>query len=144
MSEQTLKAVGLKTTLPRVKILNILSRSEQRHLSAESIHESLLQDGIEMGFATVYRVLAQFEKAGLIKRHRFEGGHGVYELDEGAHHDHLICIYCGFVEEFLDPVIETRQIEVARHHNFKMADHQLTIYGTCQSCQQTVGNPPQK
>ena len=129
-----LKKAGLKVTTPRVKILEILEQAGQRHLSAEDVYKALSSAGEEVGLATVYRVLTQFENTGLVKRHNFEGGHSVFELDQGSHHDHLVCIKCGKVDEFVDDTIEMRQQAIASSHNFIMTDHSLTIYGVCEGC----------
>ncbi len=132
---QQLKNAGLKVTLPRMKVLQIFEQSDTRHLSAEDIYRALTELGEDVGLATVYRVLTQFEAAGLVHRHHFEGGHSVFELSEGEHHDHLICVNCRKVLEFVDDVIEARQEEIAKQANFKMTDHALTIYGWCGQCQ---------
>jgi len=134
LDQQQIKQAGLKITLPRVKILAILESSEQRHLSAEDIYKELLQRGEEIGLATVYRVLTQFEVAGLVCRHHFEGGQSVFELNRGAHHDHLICVQCGQVVEFFDEKIEARQRAIAKQHDFTIEDHALVIYGRCAQC----------
>jgi Fur family transcriptional regulator, ferric uptake regulator len=134
MDNQDIRKAGLKVTLPRVKILELLEGSAQRHVSAEDVYKMLLDNGEEIGLATVYRVLTQFEAAGLVTRHNFEGGHAVFELDRGGHHDHLVCVVCGKVEEFVDSTIEKRQREIAKEHGFEMVDHSLIIYGHC-------GNP---
>jgi len=131
MDNQEIRKVGLKVTLPRVKILELLENSDQRHVSAEDVYKLLLDKGEEIGLATVYRVLTQFEAAGLVTRHNFEGGHAVFELDRGEHHDHIVCVICGKVAEFMDKTIEERQREIAREHGFEMADHSLIIYGRC-------------
>ena len=131
---QELRRVGLKVTSPRVKILNILENGEKQHLSAEDVYRLLMESGNDVGLATVYRVLTQFVSAGLIKRHNFEGGHSVFELDDGKHHDHLVCVNCGEVREFVDDEIEERQELIAKEAQFKMTDHNLTIYGVCQNC----------
>ncbi len=131
MDNQEIRKAGLKVTLPRVKILELLEGSDQRHVSAEDVYKMLLERGEEIGLATVYRVLTQFEAAGLVTRHNFEGGHAVFELDRGDHHDHIVCIVCGKVEEFMDKTIEERQRQIAREHGFEMADHSLIIYGRC-------------
>ncbi len=131
MDNQEIRKAGLKVTLPRVKILELLEGSDQRHVSAEDVYKMLLEKGEEIGLATVYRVLTQFEAAGLVTRHNFEGGHAVFELDRGDHHDHIICIVCGKVEEFMDKTIEERQRQIAKEHGFEMADHSLIIYGRC-------------
>ena len=130
-----LKNAGLKITMPRVKVLQILEQSADHHLSAESVYKALLDMGEDVGLATVYRVLTQFEAAGLVSRHNFEGGHSVFELTQGAHHDHLVCVKCGRVEEFIDDIIEERQRLIAQKAAFKMTDHALNIYGFCPRCQ---------
>lgn len=134
MSNEQLRQAGLKATLPRVKILQILEYSKNRHFSAEEISNALSKSGDEVGLATIYRVLTQFEAAGLVTRHNFEGGHFVFELDEGEHHDHLVCIKCGVVIEFVDNTIEERQHKIAAAKGFKMTDHSLNIYGICSNC----------
>lgn len=131
---QQLKEVGLKITLPRLKVLHILEQSKTRHLSAEAIYHALIEMGEEVSLATVYRVLSQFEAAGLVYRHHFEGDYSVFELNEGEHHDHLICIKCRKVLEFVDDIIETRQKIIAESEAFQMTSHTLTIYGWCKSC----------
>ena len=134
---QQLKDVGLKITLPRLKVLQIFEQSTAHHLSAEDVYKALADMGEEVGLATVYRVLTQFEAAGLITRHYFEGGHSVFELSEGEHHDHLVCVNCREVVEFVDEVIESRQAKIATRAGFKMTDHALTIYGLCAGCLRT-------
>lgn len=129
-----LKASGLKATLPRLKILEIFQNSEVRHLSAEDVYKILLKDNLDVGLATVYRVLTQFEQAGLLQRNHFETGKAVFELNEGSHHDHLVCLDCGLVEEFYDEEIEKRQKIVAKEHGFDIADHALALYGHCRDC----------
>lgn len=136
MENQQIKQAGLKVTLPRVKILKILETSDRRHLSAEDVYKELLANGEEIGLATVYRVLTQFEGAGLVCRQHFEGGQSVFELNRGGHHDHLVCIKCGKVVEFVDEVIEERQKRVASERGFKLADHSLVIYGSCNGCEE--------
>jgi len=131
---QELKDAGLKITLPRVKILQILESVDVHHVSAEDVYKKLLANGEEIGLATVYRVLTQFEQAGLIVRHNFEGGHSVFELSSEQHHDHIVCLRCGKVEEFNDSEIERRQEEVARGLGFELTDHQLNLYGLCPDC----------
>jgi Fur family ferric uptake transcriptional regulator len=131
---QELRKAGLKVTLPRVKILEMLEQSRTRHLSAEEVYKTLLDSGEDIGLATVYRVLTQFETAGLVKRHHFEGGHSVFELDDGAHHDHIVCVKCGRVDEFVDETIEQRQRQIAAQAGYNMTDHSLYIYGICQRC----------
>jgi Fur family ferric uptake transcriptional regulator len=132
---QDLKKAGLKVTLPRVRILHILETSDRRHLSAEDVYKALLDAGEDVGLATVYRVLTQFEGAGLVMRHHFEGGHSVFELNQGSHHDHIVCVRCGRVEEFVDDVIEARQLGIASRLGFTMTDHAMYIYGICSDCQ---------
>ena len=126
-----LKASGLKATLPRLKILEIFQNSEVRHLSAEDVYKILLSDNLDVGLATVYRVLTQFEQAGLLQRNHFETGKAVFELNEGTHHDHLVCLDCGMVEEFFDAEIESRQQDIAKERGFKLHEHALALYGTC-------------
>jgi Fur family ferric uptake transcriptional regulator len=139
MDNQDIRKAGLKVTLPRVKILELLEQSDQRHVSAEDVYKMLLDKGEEIGLATVYRVLTQFESAGLVTRHNFEGGHAVFELDRGGHHDHLVCVVCGKVEEFIDPTIEKRQREIAKKLGFEMVDHSLIIYGHCSNPKCRIG-----
>lgn len=126
-----LKASGLKATLPRLKILEIFQNSKERHLSAEDIYKILLNDNMDVGLATVYRVLTQFEQAEIIHRNHFETGKSVFELNEGSHHDHLVCLNCGKVEEFYDDEIEKRQQRIATERGFTIAEHSLAIYGNC-------------
>ena len=128
---QELKSSGLKATLPRIKILEVFQTSGLRHMSAEDVFKVLLNEGADVGLATVYRVLTQFEQAGILSRHHFETGKAVYELNEGQHHDHLVCLDCGLVEEFYDPEIEKRQREVAMKSGFQLQDHALSLYATC-------------
>lgn len=133
MSEvDELKKAGLKATLPRLKILSILEAVGDRHMTAEDVYKSLSDAGEEVGLATVYRVLTQFETAGLIIRHNFEGGRAVYELNPGSHHDHMVCMECGKVFEFYDDAIETRQKDIARKAGFEIEDHALYLYGVCE------------
>ncbi|NIR29313.1 MAG: ferric iron uptake transcriptional regulator [Gammaproteobacteria bacterium] len=134
METQNLKKAGLKVTLPRMRILEILEHAEPRHMSAEDVYKTLLESGEEIGLATVYRVLTQFETAGLVSRHRFEGGHSIFELNQGAHHDHILCVRCGRVDEFVDETIERRQRETAQRLGYEMTDHCLYIYGICAAC----------
>ncbi len=129
-----IRQAGLKVTLPRVKILQLLEASEKRHVSAEEVYRMLIENGEEIGLATVYRVLTQFEGAGLATRHHFEGGQSVFELNRGAHHDHLVCLKCGRVVEFVDELIESRQQSIAERHGFVIEDHALLIYGICPEC----------
>ncbi|WP_455206787.1 ferric iron uptake transcriptional regulator [Kaarinaea lacus] len=135
MGSEDLREAGLKATVPRVKILEIMERSSVRHLSAEDIYKALLDEGEDVGIATIYRVLTQFESAGLVTRHHFEGGISVFELDQGKHHDHILCLKCGKVEEFFDEIIEQRQKDIAAKAGFSMTDHSLNIYGICKDCQ---------
>jgi Fur family ferric uptake transcriptional regulator len=123
-----LRKAGLKITLPRLKILEILENASNRHLSAEDIYKDLLDSGEEIGLATVYRVLTQFEAAGLVTRHNFEGGHSVFELDDGEHHDHMVCVETGEVIEFTSDEIERLQHDVAEKHGFELIDHSLVLY----------------
>lgn len=140
MDNQDIRKAGLKVTLPRLKILEILEKADPHHMSAEDVYKTLLESGDDIGLATVYRVLTQFETAGLVKRHNFEGNHAVFEIAHGEHHDHLVCVKCGRVDEFIDEIIEKRQEEIARQSGFKITDHSLTIYGICKSCHpETVG-----
>ncbi len=126
-----LKTIGLKTTLPRLKILNLFEQSSVRHLSAEDVYKELIQEGDDIGLATVYRVLTQFEQAGLLERHHFESGKAVFELKSDGHHDHLVCLQCGRVEEFYDAEIEKRQLAVAKDRGFKLQEHSLSLYADC-------------
>lgn len=126
-----LKNMGLKATLPRLKILEIFQDGRQRHMSAEDVYKELLSENQDIGLATVYRVLTQFEQAGLLKRSNFEAGKSVFELNEGTHHDHLVCVQCGRVEEFYDEEIEKRQKEIARTRGFSLQEHALSLYGMC-------------
>lgn len=135
MESQDLRKAGLKVTLPRLKVLEILESSELRHMSAEDVYKALLDMGEEIGLATVYRVLTQFEGAGLVSRLSIDGGHAVFELENGSHHDHLLCVRCNRIEEFLDEVIEQRQKDIAAEKGFEMTDHSLYIYGICRLCQ---------
>ena len=123
-----LRKAGLTITLPRLKILEILENASNRHLSAEDIYKDLLDSGEEIGLATVYRVLTQFEAAGLVTRHNFEGGHSVFELDDGEHHDHMVCVETGEVVEFTSEEIERLQHEIAEKHGFELIDHSLVLY----------------
>jgi Fur family ferric uptake transcriptional regulator len=128
---QSLKESGLKATLPRRKILELFETSKVRHLSAEDVYKALIAEGIDVGLATVYRVLTQFEHAGLLSRQNFETGKAVFELNEGGHHDHLVCLQCGRVEEFYDADIEKRQTQVARQRGFQLRGHSLALYADC-------------
>ncbi len=129
MESADIKNAGLKVTLPRMKILELLESSEDRHLKAEDIYKMLLDSGEEIALATVYRVLTQFETAGLVTRHHFDGGHAVFEINDGEHHDHLVDISTGKVVEFYDEIIEQRQKEIAAKHNFKITEHTMILYG---------------
>ena len=131
METADLKKAGLKVTLPRMKILELLEASALRHQSAEDIYKALLDAGEEIGLATVYRVLTQFESAGLVNRHHFEGGQAVFELNQGGHHDHMVCLKCGKVVEFMDEVIEERQKKIAQDNGFEITDHSMILYGHC-------------
>jgi Fur family ferric uptake transcriptional regulator len=128
LQRQELRKAGLKVTLPRLKILEILENDGMRHLSAEDIYRELLNLGEDIGLATVYRVLTQFEAAGLVKRHNFEGGHSVFELDDGGHHDHMVCIESGDVVEFMNDEIERLQHDIAKSHNFELVGHNMVLY----------------
>lgn len=141
MTTQELKQAGLKITLPRIRVLDILQEHHDAHLSAEDVYKALLKSGEEVGLATVYRVLTQFESAGLVKRHNFDGGQAVFELDQGDHHDHIICIVCGKIEEFYDAAIEKSQQLVAEKFSYELADHSLVLYGKCRDCQHTSRRP---
>jgi Fur family ferric uptake transcriptional regulator len=138
LDNRDLKKAGLKATAPRIKILEILEKNKNAHVSAEDVYKTLLSMGEEVGLATVYRVLTQFEQAGLVTRHNFEGGHSLFELDQGEHHDHLLCVKCGRVDEFVDDTIEQRQRLVAEKAGYEMTDHSLVIYGICAECQKQV------
>jgi len=135
LESSELRKAGLKVTLPRMKILDILEQTSSRHQSAEDVYKALLETGEDIGLATVYRVLTQFEAAGLVKRHHFEGGHSVFELNEGGHHDHILCVKCGKVDEFTDETIEQRQKVIAAELGYELTDHCLYMYGICKSCQ---------
>ena len=134
MQNVDLKRAGLKATLPRLRILEILEGSTDLHVSAEDVYRALLSAGESIGLATVYRVLTQFEQAGLVIRHNFDGGSAVFELAAGEHHDHLVCVRCGRVTEFVDETIERRQRTIASNAGFAMTDHSLIIYGVCADC----------
>ena len=134
---QELRKVGLKVTLPRVKILQILENSENKHMSAEDVYKALIESDQDVGLATVYRVLTQFESAGLVMRHHFEGGHSVFELTSADHHDHMVCNQCGKVEEFFDSIIENQQDKIAEKYGFKITDHSMYLYGLCSGCQKS-------
>jgi Fur family ferric uptake transcriptional regulator len=134
-NSEDLKKTGLKVTIPRLKILDLFRKAQEgslsRHLGAEDVYRQLLSDGDNIGLATVYRVLLQFEQAGLLDRHAFESGRSVFELNEGHHHDHLVCLQCGRVEEFCDPAIEKRQASIAKERHFAVKAHSLCLYADC-------------
>ncbi|MBW7860205.1 MAG: ferric iron uptake transcriptional regulator [Rhodocyclaceae bacterium] len=130
-NSKNLKNIGLKATYPRLKILDLFQHSDLRHLTAEDVYRALMAEGMDIGLATVYRVLTQFEQAGLLERHYFEAGKAVFELKEGGHHDHLVCLQCGTVEEFFDPEIERRQHLVAQQRGFEVREHALYLYADC-------------
>lgn len=135
MTDQNeLKSIGLKATFPRLKILDVFRKAEVRHMSAEDVYRALIGENVEIGLATVYRVLTQFEQAGLLSRSQFDSGKAVFELNEGDHHDHLVCTNCGRVEEFYDVEIEKRQQKIAKDHNFLLTGHALSLYGVCARC----------
>lgn len=130
-NSQSLKNIGLKATFPRLKILELFENCAVRHLSAEDVYKLLIGEGMDIGLATVYRVLTQFEQAGLLQRHYFEAGKAVFELNQGNHHDHLVCLNCGRVEEFHDPEIERRQAKIAKERGFVIQEHELYLYVDC-------------
>jgi Fur family ferric uptake transcriptional regulator len=132
--QSDLKNVGLKATLPRLKILDIFRRSDVRHLSAEDVYRALINEEIDIGLATVYRVLTQFEQAGILSRSQFDGGKAIFELNDGDHHDHMVCTHCGHVVEFTNPEIEALQHKVADENDFKIESHAMVLYGICKSC----------
>jgi len=131
LAGQDIRDAGLKVTVPRVKILDLLENLGEQHVSAEDVYRMLLEAGEEVGLATIYRVLTQFETAGLVERHNFEGGFSVFELNRGQHHDHIVCTICGKVEEFVDEIIEKRQKQIAGERGFEIGEHSLIIYGRC-------------
>lgn len=133
-STQQLKTIGLKATGPRLKILTLFENTDQRHLTAEDVYRLLLQENVDVGLATVYRVLTQFEQAGILIRSNFESGKAVYELNEGQHHDHFVCTSCGKVEEFYDAEIEKRQQLIAKNKGWVVEDHTMALYGQCAIC----------
>lgn len=138
LDQQQLRNAGLKVTLPRVKVLEILHQHQgsenHQHLTAEDIYRELIDSGSQIGLATVYRVLSQFEEAGLVDRHHFEGGQAIFELAQGRHHDHIVCVQCGKIEEFVDDVIEDRQQRIAKQRDFDLRNHSLVLYANCLSC----------
>jgi Fur family transcriptional regulator, ferric uptake regulator len=139
-----LRNIGLRATIPRLKILNLFEQSQIRHLSAEDVYKMLLAEDMDIGLATVYRVLTQFAQAGLLVRHHFDAGKAVFELNEGGHHDHLVCLQCGRVEEFYDPEIERRQEQAAKQRGFSVHDHSLYLYANCMkpNCPHRPGGRP--
>lgn len=128
---EELKSTGLKATLPRLKILEVFQNAKRRHMTAEDVYRILLEEHSDIGLATVYRVLMQFEQAGLLSRNHFEAGKAVFELNEGKHHDHLVCVVCGRVEEFYDAEIERRQQQIAKERGYELQDHSLALYVVC-------------
>ena len=134
-NSQNLKNIGLKATFPRLRILDLFQKAQEasggRHMTAEDVYRALIAEGMDIGLATVYRVLTQFEQAGLLERHHFETGKAVFELNEGQHHDHLVCLQCGKVEEFYDAEIEKRQLKVAKDRGFEVREHALYLYADC-------------
>ncbi|MEN8217709.1 MAG: ferric iron uptake transcriptional regulator [Pseudomonadota bacterium] len=134
MESKNLKKAGLKATLPRLRILQLLENNQQRHMSAEDVYKALLNTGEDVGLATVYRVLTQFEAAGLVIRHHFENALSVFELNDGAHHDHLLCVKCGKIVEFFNDFIEEQQRTIAQQHGFQITEHCLYLYGICPKC----------
>lgn len=144
-NSKSLKNMGLKATYPRLKILDLFQNTETRHLTAEDVYRQLMAEDMDIGLATVYRVLTQFEQAGLLERHYFEAGKAVFELNEGGHHDHLVCLQCGRVEEFFDADIERRQNEIATERGFQVREHALYLYAEClkQNCQHQEQAPKQ-
>ena len=140
---KNLRNTGLKATLPRLKVLELFHNSSQRHMTAEDVFKILLNENADIGLATVYRVLTQFEQAGLLVRHHFESGKAVFELNEGSHHDHLVCLQCGKVEEFYDPEIEKRQVKIAKDRGFDIHDHSLYLYADCTKPKCPNKNSPQ-
>ncbi len=142
MQREQIKQAGLKVTQPRVRILKLLERSERRHLTAEDVYNELAARHEELGLATVYRVLTQFESAGLVRRQHFDAGQSVFEIDRGDHHDHLVCVKCGKVQEFFDDTIERRQSTVASERGYTPTDHSLVIHGLCSDCVEGLPEPP--
>ncbi len=144
-NSKSLKNMGLKATYPRLKILDLFQNTETRHLTAEDVYRQLMAEDMDIGLATVYRVLTQFEQAGLLERHYFEAGKAVFELNEGGHHDHLVCLQCGRVEEFFDADIERRQNEIATERGFQVREHALYLYAEClkQNCPHQEQAPKQ-
>ncbi|MGM8870173.1 ferric iron uptake transcriptional regulator [Psychrobacter sp. 2Y5] len=137
ITNQELRKAGLKVTLPRVKILELLEQAERHHMSAEEVYKALIEQGEDVGLATVYRVLTQFEQAGIVERHNFENNLSVFEITQEEHHDHLVCDICGKIVEFHNEIIEEEQLKVAKEYGFKLSGHSLVLYGICdnQECQ---------
>jgi Fur family transcriptional regulator, ferric uptake regulator len=140
---EQLNTVGLKATLPRLKVLQVFHSHERRHLTAEDVHRRMVEENADVGLATVYRVLAQLTDVGMLSRNVFESGKAVYEVHQGKHHDHLICLECGRVDEFVDDVIEQRQRAIAQSSGYALAQHQLALYGYCPECRKP-GNKKKK
>lgn len=138
MDDRQIRQAGLKVTAPRLRILQLLEQAPTRHMSAEDVYKALLESHEDVGLATIYRVLTQFEAAGLVKRQNFEDGYSVFELNQGEHHDHLVCVKCGRVDEFVDEMIEKRQRAVAEKAGYQITDHNLIIYGACGTCVQAL------
>ena len=134
-AKEELRRLGLKVTYPRMKVLEVFSGHAGTHLGAEEVHRLLLRQGDDIGLATVYRILAQFDEVGALSRQVFDGSKSVYEINDGKHHDHLVCLKCGRVKEFGDPLIETRQQEIAASNGYRLAEHHLTLYGYCPDCE---------
>ncbi len=141
-TNKDLRKAGLKVTLPRIKILELLESTENHHMSAEDVYRALADQGEDVGLATVYRVLTQFEQAGIVERHNFENNLSVFEIVQDEHHDHLVCDVCGKIVEFHNALIEEEQFKVAEAHNFKLSGHSLVLYGVCDSpdCQKSLGD----
>lgn len=143
MDNSDLRNAGLKVTQPRLRVLDVLERNAQEHMSAEDVYRALLEAGEDVGLATIYRVLTQFEQAGLVMRHNFEEGRAVFELDSGQHHDHIVCVKCGLITEFVDNTIEQRQQRIASEHGMRLIDHSLVLYGECEGgCPKRVASAP--
>ena len=138
MDAEDLKSVGLKVTLPRLKILEVLEKSSNHHLSAEDIYRALIEHHEEVGVATIYRVLTQFEESGIVNKLNFENNQAVYELSNVEHHDHLVCVKCNIIIEFQDDVIEQHQLQIANKYGFQLTDHSLYLYGLCKTCKESL------
>ncbi len=134
MKAADLRKAGLKATIPRLRIIEVLEQASPRHMSAEDVYRALADAEEDVGLATVYRVLTQFESAGLVVRHHFEGGQSVFEMAQDQHHDHLVCVRCGKVEEFVDETIENIQLDIAKRLGYELTDHSLILYGLCPDC----------